>query len=119
MVKYALVFEDETIFLTADKGEIVKKNGYVGKEVIMGIRPEDLDDDAEFIAKHQDAVIDAKVEVTEFMGAETYFYLKKGKANITVRVAGTSKAKVGDTIKIAMDASKIHVFDKETELTVI
>jgi multiple sugar transport system ATP-binding protein len=53
------------------------------------------------------------------MGAETYIYLVKGKSNIVARVNGTSKAKAGDTLKIALDTSKIHVFDKETENTII
>ena len=53
------------------------------------------------------------------MGAETYIYLSKGKSNITARVNGSSKSKAGDKIKIALDMSKIHIFDKETEITVL
>lgn len=117
--KVVLVFENEAVALQEEGAAVLKENGYVGKDIIMGIRPENISTDEEFIAKNKDAVIIANVEVTELMGAETYLYLTKGKANITVRVAGASKAKAGDKLKLAIDASKIHVFDKETEQTVL
>lgn len=117
--KVAVEANGDHIILPDDKAEVLKKAGYVGKDVIMGIRPEDIDDGEDFVADHKDATIDAQVEVTELMGAETYIYLKKGNANITARVNGTSKAKSGDKIKVALDTDKIHIFDKETELTVL
>ncbi|MHC1681864.1 MAG: ABC transporter ATP-binding protein [Clostridiaceae bacterium] len=116
--KVFLTFEGEEIALPEDKAAKIKNGGYIGKEVIMGIRPENISDDEEFIKENKDDVITAEVEVTELMGAETYIYAKKGKSSITLRVPGTSKSKVEDIIKIAIDTSKIHVFDKETEQTV-
>ena len=53
------------------------------------------------------------------MGSETFLYLKKGKSSITAKVDGTSKAKIGDSIKIALNSDMIHIFDKETELTIV
>jgi len=88
---------------------------YEGHEVIMGIRPENLYDDAESLAKMADGVITANVEVTELMGAEIYLYLNCEEHNFTARVAPTSTAKPGSTIKIALDNDKIMLFDKETE----
>jgi multiple sugar transport system ATP-binding protein len=117
--KVVLVFGDDTVVLPEDKAVAVRKGGYIGKDVIMGIRPEDLDDSDEFIAKHPESIVSATVEVTELMGAETYIYLAKGKSNIIARVNGSSKAQVGDVLRLALDTSKIHVFDKETENTVI
>ncbi|NMM63403.1 sn-glycerol-3-phosphate ABC transporter ATP-binding protein UgpC [Clostridium sp. P21] len=117
--KVCLSFQEEVLSLPKDKGGIVKKQGYVGKNVIMGIRPEDLDDDEEFITRNKEHIITAYVEVTEHMGAETYLYLKKESSSITVRVTGTSKAKNGDKIEVAMNAFKIHVFDKETEQVIV
>jgi multiple sugar transport system ATP-binding protein len=116
--KIYVSFEGESIPLDDEKADILKKQGYVGKEVILGIRPEDIDENPEFIAKHKDAAINVKVELTELMGAETYLYFTKGKANITARVDGSSKAQIGDTITVALESDKIHIFDKETELTV-
>lgn len=112
-------FENEKVILTEDKTKVLKEGKYIGKDVVLGIRPENIDDSDEFIAEHKDAVITTQVEVTEMMGSETYLYLKDGASSITARVSGTSKAKSGDTIKIAFDETKIHIFDKETELTVL
>ncbi|MEK6265721.1 MAG: sn-glycerol-3-phosphate ABC transporter ATP-binding protein UgpC [Clostridium sp.] len=114
-----LSFDNETIVLPKDKAEIIKEKSFIGKTVVMGIRPEDIDDGTEFLEKNKNSVIEANVEVAELMGAETNIYMSKGDTSIVARVNGSSKAKVGDKIKIAFDTSKIHVFDKETELTVI
>ena len=114
-----LAFNNEVIVLPKDKADIVKEKLYIGKTVVMGIRPENIDDGIDFIEKHKNAVIEAQVEVTELMGAETYIYMSKGDTNIVARVNGSSRAKAGDKIKIALDTNKIHIFDKENENTVI
>ena len=98
-----LSFNDEIIILPKDKAQIIKEKSYIGKTVVMGIRPEDIDDGIDFIEKHKNSVIEAQVEVTELMGAETYIYMSKGNTNIVARVNGSSIAKVGDKIKIALD----------------
>lgn len=117
--KLLVVFGEDTVELPEDKAKVLKEKGYIGKDVIMGIRPENLDDGADFIATHSKAIFNANVEVTELMGAETYIYLSKGKSNLVARVNGSSPVKSGETIKIALDESKIHIFDKETELAVL
>jgi multiple sugar transport system ATP-binding protein len=45
--------------------------------------------------------------------------MSKGNTNIVARVNGSSIAKAGDKIKIALNTEKIHIFDKETENTII
>ena len=52
------------------------------------------------------------------MGAETYLYMNCEGQAINARVAPTNTAKPGDQIEIAIEPSKIHIFDKDTELTV-
>ena len=85
----------------------------------MGIRPEDIDDEPEFMAKHTDCQLDAQVDVSEMMGAEIYLYLEYKGNKMTARVAPTSKSRRGDKIVVAMDTNKIHLFDPETELTLL
>lgn len=114
-----LSFDNETIILPKDRADIVKEKSYIGKTVIMGIRPENIDDGVDFLEKHKNSVIEAQVEVTELMGAETYIYMSKGNTNIVARVNGSSTAKAGDKIKIALNTNKIHIFDKETENTIV
>ena len=91
---------------------------YAGKEVIMGIRPEDVHDEPELVAANPDGIVEADVEVTELMGAETYLYMNCENQTINARVAPESTAKPGDRIKIAIETAKIHIFDKDSELTI-
>ncbi len=90
----------------------------VGKEVIMGIRPEDLHDDEMSLSTFSASTIECDVEVTELMGHETYLYLSLEGEPIVARVNSRSTAKVGDNIKVAIDTNKMHIFDKETEQTI-
>jgi multiple sugar transport system ATP-binding protein len=110
-----LLFGDFTIRLTDEKAKAVLAGGYDGKTVIMGIRPEDLHDEEAFLGVSKDSTIDADVEVTELLGAEVYLYLTSVGQPFTARVNPRTTAKVGDKIKIALDANRIHVFDKDTE----
>ena len=100
-----------------NKDDVLKD--YVGKNVVFGIRPEHVHDEPEFLEKATDGVVESDVEVTELMGAETYLYLSCEGNQITARVDPTSTAKTGDHIKIAFELQKLHLFDKETEKTIL
>ena len=91
----------------------------VDKEIIMGVRPEDIHDEEAFLSAATTGLIEAEVEITEMMGAETYLYLTCEGISLTARVDPRSTARPQDTIKAVIDANKIHIFDKETEKTVI
>ena len=78
-----------------------------------------IDDEPEFMAKHTDCQLDAKVDVSEMMGAEIYLYLEYKGNKMTARVAPTSKARTGDTVRVAFDPHKVHLFDIETEQTIL
>ena len=93
--------------------------GYINKEVILGVRPESIHDEPQYIANATTGVIECAVEITEMMGAETYLYLNCEGTPLTSRVAPTSTARAQDTIKVALDPYKIHLFDKETDLTIM
>ncbi len=106
-------FGSNSVKLNAKKAEQVKD--YVGKEVVMGIRPEDMYDDQDSLTKFADTKCSAEVDVTELMGAETYLYLVIDGINFVARVKPDSTSERGQKISICMDPEKIHVFDKETE----
>ena len=110
-----LLFGEHPIKLPEAKARAVEEGGYVGKTVVMGIRPEDLKDEEMFISAATDATITCEVEVTELLGAEVYLYLTCADQPLTARVNPRSTTKSGDTIQIALDVQRIHVFDKETE----
>ena len=91
---------------------------YIDKDVVIGIRPEHVHDEEDLIAKFPDGIVEANVEVTELMGAEKYLYTVCEGQNINGRVAPTSTARPGDTIKITIEPGKIHIFDKDTQQTI-
>ncbi|MDE6519412.1 MAG: sn-glycerol-3-phosphate ABC transporter ATP-binding protein UgpC [Ruminococcus sp.] len=92
---------------------------YVNREIVLGIRPESIHDEEMYLSNATTGVIDAYVELTEMMGAEIYLYLTCEGNNLTARVSPRSTARIGDEIKIAIDPNRIHLFDKESDKTII
>jgi len=111
--------DDVCIKLPDGKGKKEEVLAYNGKEVVMGIRPEDLYDDEAFISASPDSLVNVHIDLTEMMGAETFLYFQVGEIQFTARVNPRTTTKLGDDIKIALDANKIHLFDKDTEEVII
>jgi multiple sugar transport system ATP-binding protein len=87
---------------------------YIGKEVVMGIRPEDIHDEAAFLECFPDYCFEVNVDVVELMGSETYLYLAFGNNTLTARVDPRCNARPGNKIKIGFDMNKVHLFDRVT-----
>ncbi|MDE5861927.1 MAG: ATP-binding cassette domain-containing protein, partial [Ruminococcus sp.] len=96
-----------------------KLQNYVGKEITLGIRPENLHDEEMYLSNATTGVIECNVEITEMMGAEIYLYLNCEGIPLTARVSSRSTVRSGDTIQVALDPNRIHIFDKETEETIV
>ena len=111
-----LEFGTIAIKLPEGKASRPELKDYIGKEVIMGIRPEDIHDEEAMVASQPESVVDAFVEVTEMLGAESYLYLTIAGIAFTARVNQRSTAKVNDTIKVMMDTNRIHLFDTDTDI---
>lgn len=100
--------------------KIIKTNNLIWKDVVIGIRPEDLEDSnfvQDDINKYNTII--ANVEVTEPMGAEIYIYIDIEGVLLTARVDSRSKIKSGNKATIFLDIDKLYIFDKETEKTYI
>ncbi|MBQ7500184.1 MAG: sn-glycerol-3-phosphate ABC transporter ATP-binding protein UgpC [Clostridia bacterium] len=116
---YYITFGDCSIKLPKEKGSDEALKDYIGKEVIMGIRPEALYDDPRIVDTMPDTTFECDVDVTELMGAEIHLYITVDEQVMVARVAPNSKARAGDKIKLAVDATRIHIFDKDTERCII
>ena len=92
---------------------------YVDKEVVLGIRPENIHDEEMFLSAAKTGIIEATVEITEMMGAETYLYVTCEGTPLTARVSPRSSARPQDVIKLGIDPNRIHIFDKETEKSIL
>ena len=112
-------FENNSIKLPADKANNPALQEYIGKEVVAGLRPECIHDEPMQLAALPDSTVETFVDVTELMGAEIYLYLNIGETNLIARVSSRSASRAGDTIKVAFDTSRLHIFDKDTERCVI
>lgn len=102
------------------KAQLLKKKGYIGKEVIMGVRPEDFHEEPVFLEASPNTIFSAHVDVTENLGHEMLLYLSGlGNDTVIARVDGRSTTRDGSDVRLALDMNKVHMFDKETEQNVL
>ena len=117
--KIFLKFGQYDIDFPAAKAVELEKQGYVGREVVVGIRPEDIHDETTPLNNNASVTISANVEVTERLGSETFLYVIINNINFTARVSPKSKTQAGEGVEVVFDTARIHIFDKETEKAVI
>ncbi len=92
---------------------------HLGKEVIFGVRPEDTHDPEYAPPGINKATIEAKVDVTELMGNEIIVYLTTEHIpQILGRFDPRTSARVGNTMQIAFNMDRMHIFDKQTEMAI-
>ncbi len=113
------VFGTDALKLPAEKANDPAIKDYIGMDVVMGIRPESIHDEPMYLSSMPDSIIECDVEVTELMGSEIYLYLVANEQSMTARVSARSTARAGDVIKIAIDMSRVHLFDKDTERYIV
>lgn len=92
---------------------------YVGKELFLGIRSEDIYDKLFVSEAPQENIVRVNCEVVEPMGSEVYLYLNTGKHTFIARVGAHDRPAVNQDMEMVFDMSKVHFFDKDTEETII
>lgn len=112
-----VIAKDGSLKLTLPEGRLkmLQDKGYAGKELIMGIRPEDIHSEQMFLETFPDNVVTAEVTVSELLGAETQLYTKIGDMEVICKVDSRDYVKPGETIQLGFDMNKAHFFDSETE----
>ena len=116
--KVTLTVGNNKLEVPADKAKAIIDGGYDGKTIVLGIRPEDVHDEAEFVQKNPNATIKAPIRVYELLGAEVYLYFDFAGTQMTARVNPRTTARAGDTVTFALDMDKTHYFDKDTQKTI-
>ena len=135
--KVYVEFGTDKVLIPADKvALIVNLDKYLNtdKEIVFGIRPEDIHDDDLWVKDSSKQVIEVAVDVIEALGAEKLLYCTTGKAdetdgaektlddevsNMIARVDSRSTTIAGQRVKVALDVNHCHIFDKETEVTIV
>ncbi len=100
------------------KGRFKNISEYVGRKVIMGIRPEFLYDRGSYTGTVNENVISANVEITEILGAEQYVYFATEKHPFIARFDPFIHVRLGEKREVVVDLEKLIIFDAETEYVV-
>jgi multiple sugar transport system ATP-binding protein len=115
----AIYFAAEPLALRLSREHAEMVRDRVGKPVILGVRPDSIHD------RGLDPVSAAQggntarltVDVTEPMGSTVYAYLTAGKHSLVAELKSETSARDGETLDVAFDMAKSHLFDPDTELT--
>jgi multiple sugar transport system ATP-binding protein len=92
---------------------------FVDKEVIFGIRAEDIYDKLFVSETPAENIVRVTCEVVEPMGSEVYLYLKTARHSFVARVGAHDRPAVNEDMDLVFDMSKVHFFDAETEVTLV
>ena len=133
---YSLVLGDQRLAVPA---EVVAGRpalaSYVDRPVVVGIRPEHLEDASVAPDHPDDQRLDATVDVREALGAETLVHFNLNAQSVdsgdpdalddlrdtgrcTARFSASSQARVGDQIRVNVDGRQLHFFDRQTHLAI-
>jgi multiple sugar transport system ATP-binding protein len=121
----SVVAEEETLALRFGEvalpigaADSARLKAYAGKEIVVGIRPDAIHDEAAYLEAHPAWTLDVRIDVVEPMGSESYIYFGLNGDNFVARVAPESSARVMTGHRLAFDMEKLHFFDKETQKAV-
>ncbi|ALS79649.1 sugar ABC transporter ATP-binding protein [Planococcus kocurii] len=118
LVGNQFIMGDISIFIPDGKLNVLKDKGYDNKELILGIRPEDIHDEPLFLEHSPQTKLQAYIDVAELMGAEIILYSKVNDQDFVARVDSRFNVEADSTIDMAFDMNKAHFFDSETELRI-
>ena len=96
--------------------------------VTIGIRPEDVHIEEDFVAAHKETSIDCNISIMEALGSESIIYSELDPNNenvsdsatrLTLKVDPRKSYEIDQAITVAFDPERIHLFDKQTELSIM
>ena len=110
MAEEGLVLNFLGFSIAIPKALAARVKDYKGKQVFLGIRPENIG-----ITEGSDDGLQATIEVAELMGSEMYIYCESGGEKLTLRTPVLDYCKAGAAVTLKVDPTKIHLFDIQTE----
>jgi multiple sugar transport system ATP-binding protein len=112
-------FECESFSIPVPKEVDSLLEPFIGKEVVFGIRPEDIWDVPSSDWIKQKHGLESTVDFREIIGAETYLYVKVGNVPLVNRVNGMCDASTGSKFGLVVNLSRLHFFDPATLRAII
>ncbi len=87
---------------------------YIGKSIILGIRPENFLSEDEMKKEKNCCILKVKTEIAEMTGSETNIYFNLENKNCIARIKTEKKFSNGDTVTLGFNGESAHFFDKDT-----
>lgn len=107
------------IKIPAGKFKMLEEQHYIDKDIILGIRPEDIHDENVVAGTYPEAKVHLKVEISELLGSETLIYVTLNSQPLVAKVNARVDIHPRDEIDLTFDMNKCHFFDPETELRIV
>jgi multiple sugar transport system ATP-binding protein len=106
---------EQTLEIPELKMKMLRDQGYIGKDIILGIRPEDFHNEGTSFTESSNTKFTTQIDVAELMGAEIMLYSTLDGQDFVARVDAKNIIHAGEKIELALDMNKAHFFDKGTE----
>ena len=97
--------------------------GYLGRELVVGIRPEDIED-AALVPSANGTSLPVQIKLAEALGAEVIAHFPLGPADeaaplVTARLSPRSEASSGKPLHVAIDLERLYFFDPESQEAIV
>ncbi|HWL13439.1 MAG TPA: sn-glycerol-3-phosphate ABC transporter ATP-binding protein UgpC [Ureibacillus sp.] len=109
------IVENYRFKIPEDKYAKLKLQGYEGKSLKLGIRPEYINQKESALLKYASCKVKERVQVSELTGSELILHSVVGEQSFIARVHPETVVSPGDEIELAFEMEKAHFFDVETE----
>lgn len=126
-----ITFANNRVITAPYKNFLKAKTKYFDGEtkVVMGVRPEDVHVDPAFVKANPKTTFTTDISIVEALGSESIVYceldpehnsdITETKTRLVIKVDPKTMVSKGDTITVAIDPERIHLFDQETENTIL
>jgi multiple sugar transport system ATP-binding protein len=115
----SLYFEEVSFKVKILEEMYGKLMSYVGEEVVLGIRSENIYDKLFASGATTENTIRVTCDVLETMGSENYLYLFTGKHTFVAVVDASNNPSIGSIVEVVFDMRRVHFFDSSTEKTIV
>lgn len=96
------------------KAKMLREKGYEDKDLVFGIRPEDIHSEEAFLETWPNSVVESTVVVSELLGSTIQLYQKVDGTEFVAIVNARDYHTPGDKVRMGFDVNKAHFFDKDT-----